>query len=296
MYTATEPKATPRFSPSITAKDTITVKSDPLVEAVILPVPKINVDSRYQRELNERRVARMAAAFDPGLAEAISVSLRDDGTYWVFDGQHRLEAARRAGRTEILCLVHILTPDEEARRFERLNSQATKPSPLDLFKARLFSRDPIALGIDETVRSCGFEIDFRGRTIAPGYISAIAELEVQYRSVKSPSLSGRARLSNTLTLIKETWPDTHGATGSVILRAVDSFLQRYPGASRKRFAERLGAKNPVLLARKTSDLANLAGTNAQTALLAQFVHEYNHNLRSGRLVNPLTGELDEKVK
>lgn len=68
----------------------------------------IVIDEDYQRELDQNRVKRIVAKFNPDLVNPIKVSYRN-GKYYVFDGQHTLAALkmRNGGssdsmRTEIL--------------------------------------------------------------------------------------------------------------------------------------------------------------------------------------------------
>lgn len=53
----------------------------------------IVIDEDYQRELDQNRVKRIVANFNPDLVNPIKVSYRN-GKYYVFDGQHTLAALK----------------------------------------------------------------------------------------------------------------------------------------------------------------------------------------------------------
>src|ERR1700733_1165898 len=59
----------------------------------------------YQRPISESRVESLVENFDAGEARDIYVSEREDGTRWVLDGQHTLEALKRVGLKKRSCRV-----------------------------------------------------------------------------------------------------------------------------------------------------------------------------------------------
>ena len=80
-------KGTKMASPAID----LAVEATPIVAT--LPLEALYVDRRFQRPLNERRAAKIAAEFDPSLLGVLHVNARRKGgaaAYSVLDGQHRL--------------------------------------------------------------------------------------------------------------------------------------------------------------------------------------------------------------
>ncbi len=63
----------------------------------------ITVDPRVQRTEgpDQRRVDKMASAFNPDALGVLILSERADGTLVCLDGMHRLLAARQAGHTAL---------------------------------------------------------------------------------------------------------------------------------------------------------------------------------------------------
>ncbi len=57
----------------------------------------LNVDRGYQRAAGTSYINKIAREFDPALFGIITVAERDDGSYWILNGQHRVEAMRKMG-------------------------------------------------------------------------------------------------------------------------------------------------------------------------------------------------------
>lgn len=115
---------------------------------VFLPVSELRIDAGYQRPLRSK-VRRMVQMWNYDLCDVVLVSYRD-GKFYVVDGQHRVEAARRVGVEMLACqLLEGLTRIDEARRFVAQNTTASTLSPYDTFGANLLLGDPIDTAIKE---------------------------------------------------------------------------------------------------------------------------------------------------
>lgn len=101
-----------------------------------IALKELKVDTTYQRAPEEKRVRKIAKAWDDMKANLVHVSHRPDGFY-VIDGNHTRLACERTGRTDILCRIHEgLSREEEARLFSELNTTSKKPSFTEILKAR----------------------------------------------------------------------------------------------------------------------------------------------------------------
>src|SRR5262245_50031103 len=122
-----------------------------LGSAEVVAIEWINVDGSYQRDLRHDLVNEIARAWDIVKAGPILLSVREDGTMWCIDGQHRLAGAQQAGETEIFAhVVHGLPQAEEAelrlaRNVRRSDTIAEK------FRTRLVMGDAKAHQILELV-------------------------------------------------------------------------------------------------------------------------------------------------
>lgn len=120
----------------------------------------LRVDSRYQRDLKLSRVISLVSEWSWVSCGALIVAKRADESLWVVDGQHRLLAAqRRSDISTLPCVVFSVSEvEDEARNYERANSNRGSMKGHDLFKSRLFSRDPIALAVNDLVAASGRRI------------------------------------------------------------------------------------------------------------------------------------------
>src|SRR6185295_1898141 len=70
----------------------------------------LQIDRDYQRVLSEARVLSLAQSWSWLACGSLLVAERSPGEFFVFDGQHRLEAAnRRSDIDELPCVVFKLS-------------------------------------------------------------------------------------------------------------------------------------------------------------------------------------------
>lgn len=114
-----------------------------------ISLKKIVIDLEYQRtQINVRVVNKIASDFSWTDFGAVTVMLRDDGTYGVVDGQHRVRAAVKRGMKAVPCMVtpSLGTPDE-AYHLQRINSDRTNLHPVDKYRAMVHSQNPVFIAI-----------------------------------------------------------------------------------------------------------------------------------------------------
>lgn len=175
----------------------------------------------YQRALNTAWVNKMAKNFEEGLLGVLIVSYRD-GKHYVIDGQHRLEAAKRAGVEDLVCQVHTgLTYETEAELFNKYNRERKKLTPLDIFKAELEAGDSGAIKISQLIESHGFILGTGGGNAAHNGIVAIAMLKDIYRK------EGEENLDRVLGLIRATWYGERTALQRNMLGGLSVFIKLY---------------------------------------------------------------------
>lgn len=218
-----------------------------------LLVEELRVDSDYQRPQNKPQITRITQGFDPRQFGILEVSKRPGGWYAVFDGQHRLAAARQLGLKDVLCLVHEnLTPRDESYLFARLQLDRKTLRPFDRFRAQLFARDPQALEIDQIARDYGFRI-VSGNT-GPYSISAVTSLEAIYRR------GGGPLLRDVLGMIVELWEGDSGATTGQFLVGVSTFWVAFGPKISETHKDRLRRVSPITFLRRSLEYQPTSGT------------------------------------
>lgn len=128
-----------------------------------LPIDFLTVEDGedgYQRDhtlpTDEALINKIAANWDWSLCKTISVSYRD-GWFWVTDGWHRVEGARKAGITDLPCCIYVgQSRSDEATQYRKQNNAPSKKmSAFDDFKAALVQTgsdaDPVVF---EVLRVC----------------------------------------------------------------------------------------------------------------------------------------------
>jgi len=223
-----------------------------------LRLSQLEVAPEYQRPVRQAWLRRLIREFDPSLVGKIDVAERDDH-YYVTDGQHRVEAMRVkfAGDDRLVrCDVRMVeTAEEQARLFVMLNTARAPLRNYEIFRARLASGDPDALGMVEVLAEYGFRPNLTSNgSMTGGTTSAFGGLLTLYGArplgAGNKSSSGafggvgggsKARLRAALGLIVEAYTSDIVLTAN-ILRTVDVFLTRYathPNYQRRRFVEML---------------------------------------------------------
>jgi hypothetical protein len=121
----------------------------------------LSIDHDYQRkEINETRVLDIRRNWSWAACGTLSVARRPDGTYWVYDGQHRLLAAQKLDSVqELPCLVFDFAEvRQEARSFVDTNTVRGPMKSVAQFRARIKAEDANALRMKATVEELGYKL------------------------------------------------------------------------------------------------------------------------------------------
>lgn len=117
----------------------------------------------YQRELKSERVKRIVSNFDERIANEPKVSYRD-GKYYVFDGQHTIDARKAlngGNDLPILCKVYMgMSEKEEALLFARQTGESARLTPGVRVRAEIFGEDGNAVVFLKANADLGIELDY----------------------------------------------------------------------------------------------------------------------------------------
>jgi hypothetical protein len=183
-------------------------------------VGDIQVDPGYQRHIKHAHLRRMVNGFDWNLFFAIGVNQRSEGGLYVFDGQHRVMAARECfGEDERVpaIIMHGLCRDEEARLFYALQTTRSPLFPIDRFNAQVERGELPALEIQRIVQENGFSLI--NQAGSGPLIQAVHAVERLYYPASGLTSSfynrdpegfgdswvGRERLNWVLEMVAEVW-------------------------------------------------------------------------------------------
>ena len=110
-------------------------------EYAMLYPEQIKKDPKYQRNIDPNRIKKITKHWDDDLVNPPKVSLRENGVYYVFNGQHTLTAwKKRYGNKPIQCKVYRgLTETEEKDLFVKQEGFAKPVSKVDKLRAEFNS-------------------------------------------------------------------------------------------------------------------------------------------------------------
>lgn len=120
----------------------------PQGEFMLIDKRELSIDDAYQRgQISEAKVREIARNWDWLFLGAISVVVRPDGSYWIFDGGHRVRAAfYRSDISALPCMVHPLESlSAEAKAFVARNTMVSNVSAMDRHQASITAGEPVAL-------------------------------------------------------------------------------------------------------------------------------------------------------
>lgn len=201
------------------------------------------IDDLYQRPLEASRVRGIVRGYEPAMMGALEVSDRANGTYAVFDGQHRLAAALELGLREVGCLVHQqLTVAEEADLFERLQRDRKPVHNIYRLRARAAAGDDDAREIYEALAGTGYSASPKASANSIGSAAVLSELH-RYGA-----------LMPTLQLLREVWGGDEGSTYWPFVRGVGEVLINH-GELAVEHKQRLRTFAPVDITRRARGAA-----------------------------------------
>lgn len=249
-----------------------------------LPVAQLFRDEAYQRPLDERRVRRMQAEFDPSLLGVLEVSARADNRYAVIDGGHRWQTLAAldtdGAATAAWCKVHFgLTVEQEAALFHDIDSSRRALTGWDRWKARRAAEDPLVLDVEAVLAEHGLRTG--DKTRQDGVVRAVGACEAIVNR------GGVSLLRDTLEVILAAWGRDSEALIRPPLEGVAAVLSAYDRTELN--LEHMVRQMQTLTPRQVQARAN-ARREAQSGTLPRLVagvlvDTYNTG-RSSRRLSP----------
>jgi len=130
-------------------------------EFMMVDKNELSIDYEYQRDkVIIRKVRELQSNWSWAGCGCILVAMRQDGSFWVFDGQHRVLAARNRADISILpCLVfEVDNKTQEAAGFLVSNTQRKPVTAIAKFKAMVMTGDPTAVAVDSLLKKLGLTV------------------------------------------------------------------------------------------------------------------------------------------
>lgn len=223
------------------------------VEQLAVGVLYQNVDrEHYQRMLDEAKVARIARDFEPDALLVPLVCERADGTYWILDGQHRIEAVRRrfgVGQKIWCDIVQEREPRQEAGLFRRVNTERAGLTALQAWHTDRMVGVRDVLDAERVLQQYGRKVGTGEREVrCAGAV----------REIVRPLRTGVDDLHWVMDVLLRAWgsdPEAlRWAFRAVVMRGLHTFHARYRAELDKEYLlRRLALLTPQMVAAR-SDL------------------------------------------
>jgi len=190
----------------------------------MVPVSRLNI-GRYQRLINtsrsKRLINKIIANFNPGAFGCLMVNKRNDGKYYIYDGQHRYVAVKNGKLMDKICcqIIEGLTEQEEADLFGILNGNRKTMSSSDLFYADVIANKEKENMIYSIIESGGFTVERKKQS--HNKINAIKTIISAFDQLHEDGLK------RLLHLIKESWGNGKYSIDHRILKGMADFLLLY---------------------------------------------------------------------
>lgn len=186
-----------------------------------LYITDLNTDMSYQSPVKEAQVKKIVKHFDPQKLHTIVVNKRENGQFYIIDGQHRVQALKELGIPVVDATVHEgLSHAKEAEMYYGINDRPAK-SPNSKGKSKLQFNDLEALEIEEAVTSAGLKIDYDKNLRTNGYITAYAALQSIHKQY------GKDFLEVLLLTIRRAFGTESRCYQAFILRGFANFIGKY---------------------------------------------------------------------
>lgn len=202
-----------------------------------LPISDMFVDFEsqggYARALNEKRARYLTERFNANAVGTIYVSLRNDGSLAVLDGQHRIYAAKANGLHTLDAYVYAdLTIEQEADLY-RMFGDYLRQKATDRFLAAIRAGDPEALAIADVLAEYDLKVVATTRGHGIHAVDAVQYIVSHY---------GLSMLRLVLAFLVEAFGNNAIALNGTTLRGAARFLDRFanhPKFNHKRLMTRL---------------------------------------------------------
>jgi hypothetical protein len=250
------------------------------ISYIQLPADAMTVDPATQRSLAGRWAAKLANGFNPDFLGVLVVSVRDDGSVVILDGQHRHAAAKMSGYKDPLpCIAHHgLTHEEEARLFAELNT-TLKVQAIDRFRIRVEAGDPTAVDINRMLHLYGWKVS-PGK--ANGNFAAVVAAERIYNGAGVLKGKHPALVKGTLKVINDAYGLDYNGSHNSIVSGVGVLLARFgKRVETERLSHVMAKVVPVRLVAQSKALMDMQKGNSANAMAHIIVGLYNTGLRQG---------------
>lgn len=242
----------------------------------MVPLGKMQIapEEVTQRPFKKAWGDEIAADFSMSRFGLPCVNLRD-GVFWVFDGQHRVYAAKQAGLTDadtVPCeIFEGLTDQQMADAFLGRDSRRAV-SVLDAFPIAVTAGRQDARDILNVMTRLGLRAGVRTRSTGGNVVAALSKLQALH------ARGGPALVTRVLRTLKTAFPEDPDALEGTMIEAMGLIYIRYGNhVDEKEMTARLAAHapGPKGLLRRAQSQRERTGNRVSFCLAGAMTEVYN---------------------
>lgn len=224
-----------------------------------IPLSSLKIKHEYQREQNsqfDKWVNNTVETFDPDLLGVLMVA-DENGQYFVWDGQGRLEVLKRLGFTSTWCQI---SDADERRQAELFGQQVNRRNLTwtDRHKAAIIEGNPVSLDIEIIANEYGYSV---GR--GSNNIRAVGALYWIY------DRGGYDLLNDVLRTISTCWGETREGLSDRAMKGLGFFYNAFPASVVDR-DEAIVVFNDVSPGQVLGEAAKMAQTTSGSNSASEF--------------------------
>ncbi len=252
------------------------------VERKRVPIDKLDSTLSYQRDINMDFVEENSkdGVFDESKVSIVLVSVREDGTMKVCDGQHTIAILKKRGYTTVECeLRYGLTEQEENDWFSDENTKRRGQSRKRTLTAQIngtYEKHKDEQDFYNCLKSIGYKLDIYGEEIGSDFrIGCPAKLLTVYKEYNKADKVNC--FVECMDIIKSCFNgDSLSLQWSFIRGMFDFYETYYDEFDRKRIVEVLSRENIRDIKKDATSDIRTKKTSLKYAKL--FVEKYNYKL------------------
>ncbi|MBB3386011.1 MULTISPECIES: DUF6551 family protein [unclassified Rhizobium] len=242
---------------------------------------QIRVDSSYQRPVKKKRIAQILRDFRWAQFGALQLVDQGDGTFTVYDGQHRFEAARLHPSIEAVpcVIVRLDQAFEEAQSFLGVNINRSAVSTVEKYWAGIEAGDEMMMRICSVLEEAGCEVVPAGtKSPAPNRTSSISAIQ---RSIERYGEEATTEACRTLVA---AWPKDNSALAGVMIQSLARLYRNNKKIiDRDRMITKLHGKDRKILAADANAMQRIGGGDGALSLSKVLVEAYNKGLQLNQI-------------
>ena len=218
-----------------------------------VPIDKLDAMLNYQRDIDMKRVELISSDnyFDENEVDEVKVSVRQDGSMKVCDGQHTIAILKMRGWKTVPCeLRYGLTIEEENDWFTITNTKEKPQNRKRTLTSQIngtYEKNKIEQDFNNCIKALGFKLDICGEEPGNDYkIKCPAKLLEVYKEYSSRNdVDG---FIECMDLVKGCWNGNSKSLQWNYIRGMFDFYETYKGIfDNKRLITSVGKKSPSII-------------------------------------------------